>query len=163
MMNQRELDYFDIREKYEHLLGKRWTGNRLFGCYEIIREYYKEFLGRDLIDFNARKVYQFTDDAINECDGKWIYRKDWGCDDGGIDLSILQKGDILLFKLYENPLGGGYSTPKNKAPNHGGVYLGDGFMLHHPYSGLSDIEDLLDTGVQAYQISCVGAIRGNTT
>ena len=163
MMNQRELDYFDIREKYEHLLGKRWTGNRLFGCYEIIREYYKEYLGRDLIDFNARKVYQFTDDAINESDGEWIYRKDWGCDDGGIDLSILQKGDILLFKLYENPLGGGYSTPKNKAPNHGGVYLGNGFMLHHPYNGLSDIEDLLDTGVQAYQISCVGAIRGNTT
>ena len=163
MMNQRELDYFDIREKYEHLLGKRWTGNRLFGCYEIIREWYKEYLGRDLIDFNARKVYQFTDDAINESDGEWIYRKDWGCDDGGIDLSILEKGDILLFKLYENPLGGGYSTPKNKAPNHGGVYLGDGFMLHHPYNGLSDIEDLLDTGVQAYQISCVGAIRGNTT
>ena len=163
MMNQRELDYFDIREKYEHLLGKRWTGNRLFGCYEIIREWYKEYLGRDLIDFNARKVYQFTDDAINESDGKWIYRKDWGCDDGGIDLSILEKGDILLFKLYENPLGGGYSTPKNKAPNHGGVYLGNGFMLHHPYNGLSDIEDLLDTGVQAYQISCVGAIRGNTT
>lgn len=163
MMNQRELDYFDIREKYEHLLGKRWTGNRLFGCYEIIREWYKEYLGRDLIDFNARKVYQFTDDAINESDGEWIYRKDWGCDDGGIDLSILEKGDILLFKLYENPLGGGYSTPKNKAPNHGGVYLGNGFMLHHPYNGLSDIEDLLDTGVQAYQISCVGAIRGNTT
>ena len=37
-MNQRELDYFDIREKYQHLLGKRWTGNRLFGCYEIIRD-----------------------------------------------------------------------------------------------------------------------------
>ena len=162
-MNQRELDYFDIREKYQHLLGKRWTGNRMFGCYEIIREWYKEYLGRDLIDFNARKVYQFTDDAISESDGKWIYKKDWGCDDGGIDLSILEKGDILLFKLYENPLGGGYSAPKNKAPNHGGVYLGNGFMLHHPYSGLSDIEDLLDTGVQAYQISCVGAIRGNAT
>jgi len=41
--------------------------------------------------------------------------------------------------------------------------LGDGFMLHHPYNGLSEIEDLYDTGVQAYQISCVGAIRGNTT
>ena len=162
-MNQRETDYLALRDTYAHLLGKRWTGNRLFGCYEIIREYYKEFLGRDLVDFNARKVYQFTDDAINESDGKWIYRKDWGCDDGGIDLSILEKGDILLFRLYENPLGGGYSAPKNRAPNHGGVYLGDGFMLHHPYNGLSDIEDLLDTGVQAYQISCVGAIRGNTT
>ena len=162
-MNQREETYFALRETYSHMLGKRWTGNRLFGCYEIIRDYYKEFLGRDLIDFNARKVYQFTDDAITESDGKWIYRKDWGCDDGGIDLSILEKGDILLFRLYENPLGGGYSAPKNRAPNHGGVYLGDGFMLHHPYNGLSDIEDLLDTGVQAYQISCVGAIRGNTT
>ena len=107
-MNQRETDYLALRDTYAHLLGKRWTGNRLFGCYEIIREYYKEFLGRDLVDFNARKVYQFTDDAINESDGKCIYRKDWGCDDGGIDLSILEKNDILLFRLYENPLGGGY-------------------------------------------------------
>ena len=68
-----------------------------------------------------------------------------------------------MFRLYTNPLGGGYSAPKGRAPNHGGVYLGDGFMLHHPYNGLSEIEDLYDTGVQAYQISCVGAIRGNTT
>ena len=43
-MNQRETDYFALRETYAHLLGKRWTGNRLFGCYEIIRDYYKEFL-----------------------------------------------------------------------------------------------------------------------
>ena len=104
-MNQREETYFALRETYSHMLGKRWTGNRLFGCYEIIRDYYREFLGRELIDFNARKVYAFTDDAINEEDGRWIYKKDWGMDDGGIDLSILEKDDILLFRLYENPLG----------------------------------------------------------
>ena len=162
-MNQRETDYLALRDTYAHLLGKRWTGNRLFGCYEIIRDYYREFLGRELIDFNARKVYAFTDDAINEEDGKWIYKKEWGMDDGGVDFTILEKNDILLFRLYTNPLGGGYSAPKGRAPNHGGVYLGNGFMLHHPYGGLSDIEDLYDEGVVAYQISCVGAIRGNTT
>ena len=162
-MNQREETYFALRETYSHMLGKRWTGNRLFGCYEIIRDYYKEFLGRDLIDFNARKVYQFTDDAINESDGKWIYRKDWGCDDGGIDLSILEKGDILLFRLYENPLGGGYSAPKGRAPNHGGVYLGNGFMLHHPYRGQSQITDLKAPGNSFYMETCVGAIRGKST
>ena len=36
----REEDYLALRETYAHLLGKKWTGNRLFGCYEIIRDYY---------------------------------------------------------------------------------------------------------------------------
>ena len=59
-MNQREENYLALRETYSHMLGKRWTGNRLFGCYEIIRDYYKEFLGRDLIDFiSLHDIAQF--------------------------------------------------------------------------------------------------------
>jgi len=55
MVSDREKKYLDLRDTYAHLLGKKWTGNRLFGCYEIIRDYYRESLGRELIDFNARK------------------------------------------------------------------------------------------------------------
>ena len=59
-MNQREKTLIALRERYKHLLGDVWTGNRMFGCYEIIRKYYREEYGRELADFNARKVYSFT-------------------------------------------------------------------------------------------------------
>ena len=97
-------------------------------------------------------------EAIDEEGGVWVYRKDWG---GDVDFSDLEQDDILLFRLYVTPLGGGYSAPKGRAPNHGGVYLGNGYMLHHPYNGLSDIDDLYDPAFHIYQTACVGAIRGS--
>ena len=57
-------------------------------------------------------------------------------------LVTLQVDDVILFRLYVNPLGGSYSAPRGAAPNHGGIYLGDGFMLHHPYNSTSKIADL---------------------
>ena len=159
-MHPRESKLIALRERHSDLLGHKWTGNRLFGCYEIIRKYYRKELNRELIDFNARKVYAFTDDAISEEEGYWVYRKDWG---GEVEFSVMLVYVILLFRVYSTGLGGGYSAPTGRAPNHGGVYLGDGFMLHHPYGGLSDVEDLFEDGVKIYQAACVGAIRGNTT
>ena len=81
-MNQREKTLIALRERYKHLLGHKWTGNRLFGCYEIIRKYYREEYGRELADFNARKIYAFTKEAIEEEKAYWIYKKEWGGDVG---------------------------------------------------------------------------------
>tara|TARA_A100001201_G_scaffold137437_1_gene127334 strand:- start:85 stop:564 length:480 start_codon:yes stop_codon:yes gene_type:complete len=156
----REDKQFALEDQYESLLGHTWKGRRLFGCYEIIRKFYKFEYDRELIDFNARKVYSFTDEAIAEEGGGWIYRCEWG--DADIDFNILEKGDIMLFRIYTNSLEGGYSAPQGRAPNHGAVYLGDRFMLHHPYNGLSEIVDLTERGMQVYKTACVGAIRGNS-
>lgn len=157
-MNQREKTLIALRERYKHLLGHKWTGNRMFGCYEIIRKYYREEYGRELADFNARKIYAFTKEAIEEEKAYWIYKKEWG---GDVDFSEMEQDDVLLFRLYVTPLGGGYSAPKGRAPNHGGVYLGNGFMLHHPYNGLSEIDDLFAPAYHIYQTACVGAIRSD--
>ena len=43
-----------LREQYKDLLGLPWTGRRIYGCYEIIRKYYKYIYDDDLPDFNAR-------------------------------------------------------------------------------------------------------------
>ena len=58
-----------LQEEYKDLIGRPWTGRRIFGCYNIIRDYYRETRGRELADFNARKVYSFTPEAIEEENG----------------------------------------------------------------------------------------------
>ena len=61
-----------LQEEYKDLIGRPWTGRRIFGCYNIIRDYYRETRGRELADFNARKVYSFTPEAIEDLADKKI-------------------------------------------------------------------------------------------
>lgn len=161
-MTDRELEFLALTEEYDEILNLPWTGKRLYGCYEIIRKYYMFRHGYELIDFNARKVTRFTDDAVNEQGASYVYRSNWG--DTELDISQLQQDDVLVFRLYTDPMGGGYSTnAKHNIPNHGGVYLGNGWMLHHPYGGVSELVDLFDPNYSVYQMSCVGALRRNVT
>ena len=160
MSTARSKKLMSLQEEYKDLIGRPWTGRRIFGCYNIIRDYYRETRGRELAEFNARKVYSFTPEAIEEENGEWVYRSEWG---DMVDYTDLQKDDILLFRLYTTALGGSYSAPKDRSPNHGGVYLGDGYMLHHPYDELSQLVDLYSKGFEIYQVAGVGAIRGKST
>ncbi len=112
----------------------------------------------DMIDFNARGVIRFTDDAIEEQKGEWIFRSEWG--DELVQWDDLRVDDILVLRLYTTPLGGSYSVGgDSRIPNHGGVYLGDGFLLHHPYGDVSQIADLYNPAFAVYQQACVGALR----
>ena len=115
-----------LREEYKDLLGLPWTGRRIYGCYEIIRKYWKHVHDDDLPDFNARGIITFTDEAIEEGGAEKLWESEWGEE---TDFSTLLPEDVILFRLYTNPLGGSYSAPRGRAPNHGGIYLGDGFML----------------------------------
>ena len=45
-------------------------------------------------------------------------------------------------RLYLDRLEGGYSTKGDRTANHCGIYLGDGFMLHHPAYDKSQVTDL---------------------
>jgi len=157
-MSNRDNEWFAINEQWKDLIGLPWTGRRIYGCYEIIRKYFKAKYGMKLIDFNKMGVFAFTDEAIEESAAGWAYRKEWGDE---LDFDSLQAEDVLVFLLYTTPLGGAYSAPVGRAPNHGAVYLGNGFMLHHPYDGLSEIADLRLGASAIWRQSCVGAIRGN--
>lgn len=156
----RKEEMIALREQYSDLIGIPWTGRRIYGCYEIIRKYYKYIHDDDLPDFNARGIITFTDEAIAEGGAEKLWESEWGEE---TDFSTVVAEDVLLFRLYTNPLGGSYSAPRGRAPNHGGIYLGNGFMLHHPYDAMSQIADLERQGNRVWNTSCIGAIRKKST
>ena len=146
---------FALEEEYKDLIGLPWPGRRYPGCYDVIQKYVQSRLGRSLKDF--RGLYtSFKDEAVAEEDGLWISKPEWGED---WDTSILQKNDLLLFKIYNEALGGGYAEKAGRAPNHGAIYLGDGFMLHQLWKTDSEVVELS----RHYRICCVGVVRENAT
>ena len=144
-----------LNEEFKDLIGLPWPGRRYPGCYDVIQKYVQTRLGRSLKSFSGLYT-AFTDDAVAEEDGLWITKPEWGED---WDTSILQKNDLLLFKIYNEALGGGYAEKAGRAPNHGAIYLGDGFMLHQLWKTDSEVVELS----RHYRICCVGVVRENAT
>ena len=151
----RELQKEQLDSEYADLIGRPWPGRRYPGCYDVIQKYVQTRLGRSLKSFSGLYT-SFTDDAVAEEDGLWITRPEWGED---WDTSILQKNDLLLFKIYNEALGGGYRDKSGRAPNHGAIYLGDGFMIHQLWKQDSEVVEL----TRHYRICCVGVVRENAT
>ena len=151
----RELQKEQLESEYEDLIGRPWPGRRYPGCYDVIQKYVQTRLGRSLKSFSGLYT-SFTDDAVAEEDGLWITRPEWGED---WDTSILQKNDLLLFKIYNEALGGGYRDKSGRAPNHGAIYLGDGWMIHQLWKQDSEIVEMS----RHYRICCVGVVRENAT
>ena len=153
--NPKEILLEKLNEEYKDLIGLPWPGRRYPGCYDVIQKYVQTRLGRSLKSFSGLYT-SFTDDAVAEEDGLWITRPEWGED---WDTSILQKNDLLLFKIYNEALGGGYRDKAGRAPNHGAIYLGDGFMIHQLWKTDSEVVEL----TRHYRICCVGVVRENAT
>ena len=153
--NPKEILQEQLNEEYKDLIGLPWPGRRYPGCYDVIQKYVETRLGRSLKSFSGLYT-SFTDDAVAEEDGLWITRPEWGED---WDTSILQKNDLLLFKIYNEALGGGYRDKSGRAPNHGAIYLGDGFMIHQLWKQDSEVVEL----TRHYRICCVGVVRENAT
>lgn len=95
-------------------------------CYELIRIYYRQKLNVYLADYDRDENFRSASpDAITKhisCEG-FI--------DLGSDISVAREHDVLLF-----------DTPGHRFPHHLGVYVGGNRLLHHPYGGLSRIDDL---------------------
>ena len=160
MLNERQQKKKDLEERYKDLVGRPWPGRRYPGCYEVIQLYVKQEMGRELKSF-AGLYTSFKDEAVAEEDGLWITKPQWG---EPLDFSVIKKNDLLLYKIYTDSLGGGYSTKmEERAPNHGAIYLGDGFILHQVWQEKSSIVDLMSKGAYLYQHSCVGIVRENAT
>ena len=151
----RELQKEQLDSEYADLIGRPWPGRRYPGCYDVIQKYVQTRLGRSLKSFSGLYT-SFTDDAVAEEDGKWILRPEWGEE---IDMTLLEKNDLLLFKIYNEALGGGYADKSGRAPNHGAIYLGDGWMIHQLWKQDSEIVELN----RHYRICCVGVVRENAT
>ena len=151
----RELQKEQLDLEYEDLIGRPWPGRRYPGCYDVIQKYVQSRLGRSLKSFSGLYT-SFKDEAVAEEDGLWITRPEWGED---WDTSILQKNDLLLFKIYNEALGGGYADKSGRAPNHGAIYLGDGWMIHQLWKQDSEIVEMS----RHYRICCVGVVRENAT
>ena len=151
----RELQKEQLDSEYADLIGRPWPGRRYPGCYDVIQKYVQTRLGRSLKSFSGLYT-SFKDEAVAEEDGLWITRPEWGED---WDTSILQKNDLLLFKIYNEALGGGYRDPNGRSPNHGAIYLGDGFMIHQLWKQDSEVVELS----RHYRICCVGVVRENAT
>lgn len=110
---------------YRAPLEGRQFSHGVLDCYTLIQDWYRLERGIELPHFERR-------------DGWW--------DDGKSDLytdgfesagfrtvppgAPLQAGDVILMQI----------RSRNGTPNHGGVYLGGGKLLHHPYGRLSRVE-----------------------
>ena len=156
--NEREIRKRELEEEFADLIGLPWSGRRYPGCYGIVQKYAQTRLGRALKDFSGLYT-SFMNEAVAEEDGIWIARPEWG---ELLDMSILQKSDLLLFKVYDTEMGDEEKF-KQRAPNHGGVYLGDGFLLHQLWQTESSIIDMRRGVYKRYQTCCVGIVRENTT
>jgi cell wall-associated NlpC family hydrolase len=93
-------------------------------CYTLVRDYYLVELG-----FTLPEIKNYNDLFSNfEANLKNLYEKN------GITtvaLDQIKKHDILLFNFYNTV-----------TPPHFAVYLGNGFILHHPRNGFPQITKL---------------------
>lgn len=107
---------------YEAPYTQRQFVHGVMDCYALVKDYYKRDLGIELPEYDR--------------DDKWwdrgqnLYLDNFAAA-GCVRVDDLQVGDIILMQV------------KSKVPNHAGVYLGDGLILHHVYNRLSS-RDIYD-------------------
>jgi proteasome lid subunit RPN8/RPN11 len=115
------------------LIGRTWVWG-VQDCWSLCRDYYKEELGIELVDWDRPNdpndfIKRPMFDACFEATGFRELKPD----------EDLKKGDLLLMSISSTGL------------NHIGVYLGQQILLHHLQNRLSS-RDLLDE----WLLNCVG-------
>lgn len=97
------------------LVGRQFS-HGVLDCYSLIVDYYKQECGIDLPDFDRPDEWWLK--------GANLYL-DGFASAGFVRVDKPQKNDVVLMRV---------AAP---VPNHGGIYLGDGNMLHHQMGRLS--------------------------
>lgn len=104
---------------YEAPLVGRPFSHGVLDCYSLIRDWYRRERGIELADFERR------DDWWEK--GEDLYRQQFAA--AGFralkEGEGPQTGDVFLAQI------------RSPVPNHGGVYVGDGLVLHHLHGRLS--------------------------
>ncbi len=103
---------------YKAPLAGRQFSHGVLDCYTLVQDYYREHMGMELPHFERR-----DDWWIN---GENLYLDNF--EKAGFERikGPIQVGDIILMEI----------APTN-APNHAGVYYGDGLILQHLMNRLS--------------------------
>jgi cell wall-associated NlpC family hydrolase len=103
------------------LIGREFSHGAL-DCYALVRDWYRLERGVELPDFD--RADGWWDDGKSS-----LYLDNFG-KAGFVDMGQAaepQAGDVLLMQI----------RSKNGVPNHAGIYLGDGVLLHHMHGRLS--------------------------
>jgi proteasome lid subunit RPN8/RPN11 len=103
------------------LVGRVFS-HGVLDCYAIVRDWYKQVRNIDLLDF--KRADNWWSDGSSD-----LYTKGFpeaGFVNTGQHLN-LEVGDVILMQV----------RSPNGVPNHAGIYIGDGLMLHHMYGRLS--------------------------
>lgn len=100
------------------LVGRQFA-HGVLDCYTLVRDFYARELGITLAD------YERVDDWWNQ--GGDLYSVERLNAEGFEEVSgELRRGDLIVMQV------------RAPVPNHAGVYLGDGQMIHHLYGRLSE-------------------------
>ncbi|HYG07646.1 MAG TPA: C40 family peptidase [Stenotrophomonas sp.] len=100
------------------LVGRQFA-HGVLDCYTLVRDFYARELGIQL------SQYEREDDWWLK--GQQLYSMDRLRAEGFAPVADdLRRGDLILMQI------------RSTVPNHAGVYLGDGLMLHHLHGRLSE-------------------------
>jgi len=102
------------------LVGRAFA-HGVLDCYALVRDWYRQEWGLALPDF-ARRDGWWDDGRSNLYMDHLVE-----CGFREVRLADIQRGDLLLMQV----------RSKNLVPNHAGIWLGDGNMLHHMHGRLS--------------------------
>lgn len=109
------------------LVGRAWHHGTL-DCWALCRDWYARELAIDLPSppraddwWNDGHSDLYAEPSLEAVGFRTIGRQ------GDLHLSSLQRGDLILMQV----------RSRNLVPNHAGIYLGDGLMLHHLHGRLS--------------------------
>ncbi len=103
------------------LVGRQFH-HGVLDCYTLIKDWYQRERGIELPNFHREDGW-WNDGASD------LYTENF-CKAGFEKIpenAPLEPGDVILMQVRSD----------NGVPNHGGVYIGDGFLLHHPHGRLS--------------------------
>lgn len=103
------------------LVGRQFS-HGVLDCYQLIADWYADVRGIALPHFS--RADEWWNDGKSD-----LYTE--GFPKAGFvklsDASPLKVGDVILMQI----------RARNGVPNHAGIYLGDGLMLHHMHGRLS--------------------------
>lgn len=125
------------------LIGREFV-HGVLDCYALVRDWYR--IERDVTLPDFERTDKWWEDGSSN-----LYLDNFATA-GFIDVghgAELQTGDCLLMQI----------RSRNGVPNHAGIYLGDGVLLHHTYGQLSG--RTVWGGMWAHGLRTVLRYRGN--